>query len=135
MNVRSFPAGSYIFHEGTPGDCAYVLESGKVAITTEQAGKKAVLTELGPGSLFGEMALIDLFPRSASVMALEDSQALELTQDALYTLYEKDLEQFAIIHMNLGRELSRRLRDADEKVFRAGRSVAMAYEEFSFLTL
>jgi CRP-like cAMP-binding protein len=61
---------------------------------------------------------MDLFPRSASVLAVEPCTALQLTSDSFYQLYGEDLGQFALIQMNLGREVSRRLRAADERWFR-----------------
>jgi len=64
------------------------------------------------------MALLDLFPRSASVLALAPCTAIELSTATLYKLYETHLEQFALIQMNIARELSRRLRAADERLFR-----------------
>jgi CRP-like cAMP-binding protein len=64
------------------------------------------------------MALIDLNPRSASVVAVEDCIALEISHQALYVLYENYLEQFVLIQMNLAREVSRRLRALDERLSR-----------------
>lgn len=69
-----------------------------------------MLRELGPGDCFGEMAMIDFAPRSASVQALAPCRAFALSIARLHRLYEQDLEQFALIQMNLSRELSRRLR-------------------------
>jgi CRP-like cAMP-binding protein len=66
------------------------------------------------------MALIDLLPRSASVVALEDCAALRLTSAQLYRAHQADAEQFAVICMNIARELSRRLRAADERLFEIG---------------
>jgi len=65
------------------------------------------------------MALMDLGHRSASVMAVKDCIAIELSTASFYRIYEKNLEQFALLQMNIGREVSRRLRDADERLFRA----------------
>ena len=96
----------------------FVLETGRVAVLKLWDGQEHLLTHLGQGDCFGEMALMDLFPRSASVRAVEACSALELAASAFYGLYEKDLEQFALIQMNLGREVSRRLRLADERLFR-----------------
>ena len=62
---------------------------------------------------------MDLSPRSASVLAVEDCTAIELSSANLYKVYERDIEQFALIQMNLGREVSRRLREADDRLFRA----------------
>ena len=63
------------------------------------------------------MALIDLLPRSASVLAVKDCIAIALSPDSVTHLAERNLEQFALIQMNLARELSRRLRIADDRLF------------------
>jgi hypothetical protein len=52
-------------------------------------------------------------------VAVEACQAIELSGASLLGIYEKDLEQFTLIQMNMGREVSRRLRDADERLFQA----------------
>ncbi len=57
-------------------------------------------------------------PRSACVIAITDCSAIELTPQALAELFERDAEQFALIQMNIGREVCRRLRAADERLFR-----------------
>ena len=114
----SVPAGAYFFRENDQAQSVFVLEAGRVAVLKLWSGQEHLLTHLGQGDCFGEMALMDLFPRSASVRAVEDCSALELAASAFYALYEKDLEQFALIQMNLGREVSRRLRVADERLFR-----------------
>jgi CRP/FNR family cyclic AMP-dependent transcriptional regulator len=112
------PGGDYFFREGDGAESLFVLEQGRVAIIKQWAGQDHVLAYMRPGDCFGEMALMDLFPRSASAQAAEDCRALELRTNSLLELYEKDLEQFALIQMNLGREVSRRLRLADERLFR-----------------
>lgn len=63
--------------------------------------------------------LLDLFPRSASVRAEADCTAIELTPAHLYQLYERDAAQFAMVQMNIAREISRRLRETDDLLFRA----------------
>jgi CRP-like cAMP-binding protein len=115
----SVATGEYFFRERDPAQSLFVLEAGRVAILKEWNGRMHRLAELGPGDCFGEMALMDLFPRSASAQAIAACSALELTAAAFFRLYERDLEQFAIVQMNLGREVSRRLRVADERLFRA----------------
>ncbi|HEX6829407.1 MAG TPA: cyclic nucleotide-binding domain-containing protein, partial [Burkholderiales bacterium] len=101
-------------------EAMYVLEQGRVTVVKRWEGRDYRLRDLGPGDCFGEMALIDLSPRSASVVALEDCSAIRLTVADLYRVYEISLEQFALIQMNIARELSRRLRTADERLFRLG---------------
>jgi len=64
------------------------------------------------------MAVMDLLPRSASIRAVEDCTVIHLSAASLYQVYEHDLKQFAL-QMNMGREVSRRLRDTDNQLFRA----------------
>ncbi|RYZ09293.1 MAG: cyclic nucleotide-binding domain-containing protein [Comamonadaceae bacterium] len=106
--------GEFFFREGDPAQAMYVLESGRVTISKTWQAQAVLLRRLGQGDCFGEMALLDLFPRSASVRADEDCRAIELTSANLYRLFERDAAEFAVIQMNIGRELSRRLRATDE---------------------
>jgi len=112
-------AGQYFFREGERAEVMYVLESGKVAVLKGWHGSEHLLHHLESGDCFGEMALLDLFPRSASVRAETYCQAMKLSSRDLYRLFEHDAEQFALIQMNIGREISRRLRLVDELLFRA----------------
>lgn len=111
-------AGGYFFREGDMADAMFVLERGLVTVVRRWGGRDYRLRDLGPGDCFGEMALIDLFPRSASVVAIQDCSAIRLTNADLCRVYETDLEQFALIQMNIARELSRRLRTSEERLFR-----------------
>jgi CRP/FNR family cyclic AMP-dependent transcriptional regulator len=110
--------GEYFFRETDAGDSLFVLETGKVAVMKSWKGQEHVLRELGKGDCFGEMAVMDLFSRSASVLALENCTAIQISVANLFQIYEKDIEQFTMIQMNMGREVSRRLRNADEQIFR-----------------
>jgi CRP/FNR family transcriptional regulator, cyclic AMP receptor protein len=111
-------AGDCYVREGDAAECMYVIERGSVQVLKRWNGRDWPLHELHAGDCFGEMALMDYFTRSASVRALEPCEALEIEAGALHRLYERDLEQFALLQMNLGRELSRRLRATDELLFR-----------------
>ena len=97
----------------------YVLERGTVSLLKHWGEAAHVLGELQAGECFGEMALLDFFPRSASVLAETECSAVELTTRSLYDLYASDPQQFAQIQMNIARELSARLRAADERIFRS----------------
>ena len=99
----SVAAGAFFFREGEPAQSMYVLESGSVSVLKNWAGRELMLRELAQGDCFGEMALLDLFPRSASVRALADCVALELTPAHLMRLFEHDMEQFALVQMNIAR--------------------------------
>lgn len=111
--------GQFFFREGDDASCMYVLEKGKVAVVKSWEGRNLLLHHLAIGDCFGEMALMDLFPRSASVVAEEDCIAIELTPGQLFRLFSRDAEQFALIQMNIGREVCRRLRATDDMLFRA----------------
>jgi CRP/FNR family transcriptional regulator, cyclic AMP receptor protein len=110
--------GAYFFREDDPARSMFVLGSGRVEVIKTWQGRDFVLNDLGAGDCFGEMALMDLFPRSASVRAVEPCAAIEFGSDDLMHLYEHDVEQFALIQMNIGREVCRRLRATDELLFR-----------------
>jgi len=118
-NVVAVPAGGYFFREGDDAQSMFVLEAGCAAVLKYWEGRKYKLHEFHRGDCFGEMSLMDLMPRSASVKALEDCSAIELRPEHLMGLFERDVEQFALIQMNMGREVSRRLRATDERLFAA----------------
>ena len=119
----------WFFHEGETGEQMFVLESGRFAILKAWEGREYLLREFGPGDCFGEIALLDFCPRSASGLALTECSALAFDCSALYALHERDPEQFVLLQMNLGRELCRRLRVADEQLFRT-RIAAEAIEGY-----
>lgn len=110
-------AGEYYFREGEAGDAMYVLEQGHVSVLKAWKGNLLKVNELAEGDCFGEMALMDLGPRSASVRAITRCSALQITATMLLGLFERDAEQFALIQMNLGREVARRLRHTDDLLF------------------
>jgi len=110
-------AGEYFLHQGDQATSMFVLESGKVDVVKTWEGKDYLIRTFGIGDSFGEMSLVDFFPRSASIRARDDCDALEITHSNLFDLYGEDLEQFTIIQMNIGREISRRLRALEEYVF------------------
>jgi CRP/FNR family transcriptional regulator, cyclic AMP receptor protein len=110
-------AGEFYFREGDDAQCMYVIEHGAVEVQKRWQGRDRPLHRLHAGDCFGEMALMDFFPRSASVLALEDCRAIEIAPAALQRLAERDLEQFTLLQMNMGREVCRRLRSTDERLF------------------
>ena len=125
-SVVAVPTGGYFFREGDGAQGMFVLETGSVAVLKSWEGRKYKLHEFHRGDCFGEMALMDLMPRSASVKAIEDCSAIELRPDHLMRLFERDVEQFALIQMNMGREVCRRLRATDERLFAAEMSAEPA---------
>jgi len=116
-----FTTGSFIVKEGELGDCMYFILEGSVEILcrkkdTPENTDLVKLAELQAGDVFGEMELIDIQPRSASVRALEPVLALALTNHVMYSIYHDNLNLFTRIILNLAREISRKLRQMDTLV-------------------
>lgn len=125
-------AGEFFFREHDQAESMFVLEAGRAAVVKNWQGRDCVVHSLAAGDCFGEMALMDLCPRSASVRADEDCRAIELAASDLLRLFERDAEQFALIQMNIGREVCRRLRATDELLFRTRMGEAPSGRESLF---
>ena len=111
--------GENFFCENDEARTLYVLEVGIVSVIKHWQGTPIVLHQLKAGDCFGEIALMEMMPRSATVRADTPCQAIEIPMSALFDCHEADLEQFTLIQMNLGREICRRLRYADARLFEA----------------
>jgi len=109
--------GEYFFRQGDDSHSTFVLETGRVAVLKAWKGAQYTLRRLGVGDCFGEMALIDFGARSASILAEADATAIEFSPACLLAIAKLDLEQYALVYMNMARELSRRLRLADDRLF------------------
>jgi CRP/FNR family cyclic AMP-dependent transcriptional regulator len=114
---ESHAAGHMLFREGDPGDKLYVIVEGKTRISRRVPGMgEEALAVLGPGSSFGEMALIDEVPRSADAIIHERSKLLVLSKEALQDLMFLDKELAYEVLWNTVRILSRRLRETNDKM-------------------
>src|SRR5215510_15490383 len=77
--ARSFPAGTRVFHEGDRSDACYIVREGSFRVTREHSDGRAItLATLGPGEVFGELAMLAGDLRSASAEALSDGELLAL---------------------------------------------------------
>ena len=76
-----FDPDEFLFEEGDPGDCAYIIESGSVEVSLDKGGRKLVIATLGPGEVLGEMAIIDNFPRTATARAIERTKVTAIPLD------------------------------------------------------
>jgi len=75
QNHITFFKGEIIFMEGQTSNCAYIIESGLVGVFREDSsGNRSLVRKLGKNDLFGEMGLIDKYPRSATTIALQETQ-------------------------------------------------------------
>ena len=110
---RRYLSRATIFEEGSVGEYMYVIREGQVKVSKmSDDGREKVLEMLGPGDFFGEMALLDRAPRSASVKATTDCVLLALSRNDFIALLRRNPE----ISLELVRELARRLRETDEEV-------------------
>ncbi len=111
--TRSFPKNTLVICEGDVSDSLYVLLSGKVKVfLSDEEGKEVTLNMQGAGEYFGELAILDEAPRSASVMTVEDTKLAVLSKAA----FEKCMEQHATIALVVMRGLACRLRELTENV-------------------
>ena len=109
---RRFKAATRIMNEGSPGDSLHVVVTGMLNVVKETvAGQETTVATLGPGQCFGEQAVLDGYPRSASVIAAQSTETLMLTRDAFFEwLKDRPKAGFAIMET-----LSLRLRSMDRK--------------------
>ena len=92
----------------------YVLLDGEMEVTKRsRRGRDLRVAFLGPNDCFGEMSLIDLQARSATVRAVAPSRLLTMTSEDMDALYRSDLKSYTLIVLNIARDLSRRLRVTD----------------------
>ena len=101
----SFPAGQFVFKAGDPGESMYIVTAGEVQILTGST----VLETAGPGSIFGELALIDDEPRIASVVAMTDCRLVPVDRRRFVYMVQ-ETPNFALAVMKV---LADRLRRAD----------------------
>ena len=108
VTEHRFKRGDVIIAEGTLAEAVYVVESGEVEISaTPESGGQLVVTRLGAGESFGEMAVVEEKPRSATVVAAVDCAVLKLPSRQFQALMEKH----PVLCRSLSRQISRRLRD------------------------
>jgi CRP/FNR family transcriptional regulator, cyclic AMP receptor protein len=111
--TRSFPKNTLVICEGDSSNSLYVVLSGKVKVfLSDEEGKEVTLNMQGEGEYFGELAILDEAPRSASVMTVEDTKLAILSKAA----FEKCMEQHPTIALTVMRGLARRLRELTENV-------------------
>jgi len=117
MLRQSFSAGAVILREGSLNDRIYFIEHGKVEIIKAGAEYGAPITrhivDMATGDVFGEMELIDIQPCEATVRAVHETVTLSLSNRDLYLVSKSDMKSYALLIMNLARDLSRRLRATD----------------------
>jgi CRP-like cAMP-binding protein len=116
LQRRVLPASTLIVAEGEGAREMYVVERGGVEVRVRcDSGDEddLVVAALGPGDCFGEMALLDIQPRSATVRTTEETSLLVLRYRELREIRQRDPDAFLLLILNLAREVSRRLRASE----------------------
>jgi len=115
-STRKLVKGDVLMRKGETGDSLFLIHNGWVKIVTvDSKGDELIINKCGPGETIGEMALLDRGPRSATVIALEDSEVLELKQD----VFQNILDERPDVSLAIIRGYSERLRFATTYIERA----------------
>lgn len=115
--IRPIDKGKLLFKKGDIGHEMFVLLKGKIDIIDEYGTHKKILAELGPGEIFGEMAMFEKHQRSAHALVKEPSQVLVLSEDVLDKMIEKKVPKGFLT--NIIAILCRRLRLTNTMYMRA----------------
>jgi CRP/FNR family transcriptional regulator, cyclic AMP receptor protein len=111
--VKNYPKDSLLMIEDEEGDALFIIRNGKVKVTSfSESGKEVIFSILGDGDFFGDMSLLDGKPRSASVITVEESSVYVLRRVDFHHIIEK----YPNIALKLLKELTSRLRKADERI-------------------
>lgn len=115
MTEAAFESGELVFREREPGGEMFIIHSGAVEVIKHFSGKHETnLAVLGPKDFFGEMAIIESSARSATVRSVKLTRLFRVKAAQLNRLYQRHPAQYAIIILNIARDVSRRLRALGE---------------------
>lgn len=112
MRAEKYPAGTVVFREGDRGETMFLIRKGQVRIFREVAGKELVLAFLGEGEFFGEMALLEGLPRSASATITEDAELVPVDSKTFEGMIRRNIE----IAVRMLKKLSGRVRQLDARL-------------------
>jgi CRP/FNR family transcriptional regulator, cyclic AMP receptor protein len=115
VEQAKFRAGDTIVEEAETGNRMFVIYMGRVEVVKHLGeARETVLAVLKPREFFGEMCIIECLTRCASVRAIEDTLVFALKSTDLHRLFGQHPDQYAIMILNIARDISRRLRALDE---------------------
>ncbi|HEX3428469.1 MAG TPA: Crp/Fnr family transcriptional regulator [Candidatus Limnocylindrales bacterium] len=109
LRIRRFRRGETVFHQGDPGDALFIIASGsvKVVLPSEVGPEPAIVAILGPGEFFGELAILDGAPHSATIVAVESTESLVLHRDAFLALIDSEADLRRALLASLASEIRR----------------------------
>jgi len=109
---RTFPAGTVLFKEGDSGREMYVIQAGKIKISKKVRNEEQTLAVIGAGEFFGEMAIFNNKPRSATATVLEECKVLVVDPRTLEAMIKGNTE----IAVRMIKKLAARLQEADDQI-------------------
>ena len=115
VHERTFMPDEIIFYERQPGAGMYIIKKGWIKLIKTINGEKVKIGELNDGEFFGEMSLLDDYPRSAEATAIEKTEALGIFRPDLFNLIESNPRLGSKILLRLSQRLVGRLRETTEK--------------------
>jgi CRP-like cAMP-binding protein len=117
MREVDLPTGADACREDETGRNMFVVREGEVEVSRTTAdGSRVPIVRLGAGDCFGEMTLIEMKNRSATVSATQPTRLYGLSKADLFQLYREDVHTYVLLLQNICRELARRLRSADGRI-------------------
>ena len=130
LEVSTCKKGEFVFEKGDEPSHIYIIKSGLIELFIPDKAHIIEKKRLGVGESFGQVAVMSIHQHTISALALDDSSLIVLSRRALYGLHHEDLPLFALLMMNIARELARRLQFMDELLLRSvhiqGQTVAPA---------
>jgi CRP-like cAMP-binding protein len=114
LETACFKKGDYIFRKGDEPTHIYMIKRGKVDLQVTDNDVVVDKVKLEVGESFGEASLMSMHQHTATAVAIEDCEIIVLSRHALIQLQHKDIELFALLMMNIARELARRLKLTDD---------------------
>ncbi|MBD3240858.1 MAG: cyclic nucleotide-binding domain-containing protein [Chitinivibrionales bacterium] len=112
--IENYPEGAILLREGTPATEILVVLEGRVKVVLDLEHNPLEVCEFGAGSCVGEASVVGILEHSASVIVSEDTSALMVSRRMLMDFLATDTELFAMLILNIARELARRLHRTDE---------------------
>ena len=118
VHKRTFMPNEVIFYERQPGAGMYIIKRGLIKLTKTVNEERVKISELKDGEFFGEMSLLDDYPRSAEATAVEKTEVLGIFRPDLFDLIEHNPKLGYKILLRLSKRLASRLRETTEKKLR-----------------
>lgn len=114
LKTVTYDPGEEVFQQGSEPSHIYIVRSGRIKLVVQQDQTCFELMVLDKGHCLGEASVIGIQPHAATAGAMEKSELIVLSRQALLSIYQSDLELFGILILNIAREVCRRLHASDE---------------------